>query len=117
MQVTGTCIIQQDGMSLRSKDGAKLAMGGKERTAVYADGLLLGPSEKPIASTVTATLAHTADSDLISINDAKNVTLTFLCDTGKRYVVRGAFCTKPCELTGGEGEVEVEFMGQPAAEV
>lgn len=115
-QVTGTLILIMDGQSLRTQDGAKLELGGKERTEQYADGVLLGFSEKPVAASVTATMKHTSDTDLQKIADAKNVTLVLIADTGKRYTVRGAFSTKPPTLTGGEGEVEVEFKGQPAIE-
>ena len=116
MNVTGVCILRMDGLSLRSKEGAKLSYGGKERTPQYADGVLVGPSAKPVAATVTASLVHCSDSDLQAIADAENVTILFETDTGKKYTVRAAFSTKPPELTGGEGEVAVEFAGQPAFE-
>lgn len=115
--VTGTSIIQMDGLSLSSKEGeASLDFGGKERTAVYADGVLLGPSEKTVAATVSSTLAHQSTTDMVKLSNAKNVTITFITDTGKRYVVRGAFATKPAKLSGSEGDVEIEFMGQPAVD-
>jgi len=113
--VTGTSIIQMDALSLQSKDGeASIEFGGKERTAVYADGTLLGPAEKAVAATVSSTLAHTSQTDMAKLSNAKNVTITVITDTGKRYVVRNAFATKPAKLSGSEGDVEVEFMGQPA---
>jgi len=116
--VTGTLILQMEGLSLQSKEGtASLDFGGKERSPVYADGGLLGPSEKSVAATVSGTLAHTATTDVDKINAAKNVTLTVIADTGKRYVVRNAFTTKPCKLSGDSGDLEVEFMGQAAQTV
>lgn len=116
--VTGTSYIQMDGFMLESKDGqASLDFGGVERAPVYANKRLLGPAEKAVACTVGSTLAHTAITDVAKINNAKNVTITFITDTGKRYVVRNAFCTKPCKLAASDnGDLEVEFMGQPAVE-
>ena len=113
-QVTGVAIVRVDGASLRSKEGAKLVFGGFERTPVYADGVLIGFSAKPTAAMVTATLAHTSSSDLAAIRDTVDATILFETDTGTTYTIRGAFCTKPPELTGGEGDVAVEYAGQPA---
>jgi hypothetical protein len=112
--VTGTVIIRLDGTSIRSKAGAKLNMGGEERVPVYADGVLIGFSAKPMAAVVTATLAHTSTSDLAALRDTTDSSLLFETDTGVRFSIRGAFLTKPPELTGGEGDVAVEFTGQPA---
>jgi hypothetical protein len=116
MRVTGTVLIRMNGRSLRSKPGATLSMGGFERTDQYADHELLGYSQKPIASSITATLAHTIQTDLQAIMDAVSVTLVFETDTGKKYTIRNAFCTKPPELSGDEGGVAIEFKGPPAIE-
>lgn len=113
-RVTGTCIVRINGRSIRSKDGAKLDMGGEDRTPQYADGRLIGFSSKPRAAMVTATLAHTSSSDLAAIRDTVDATIVFESDTGVRYTVRGGFATRPPELTGGEGDVSVEFAGDPA---
>lgn len=114
--VTGTVIIRIDGASIRSKAGAKLTMGGEERTPVYADGQLIGYSTKPVGAMVTATLAHTSTSDLAALRDITDSSLIFETDTGVRFSIRGAFLTKPPELTGGEGDVAVEFCGQPSVQ-
>jgi hypothetical protein len=115
-QVTGTIIVRLDGVSLRSDAKATMSLGGKERKSRYADHGLVGFSETPIAASIKATLLHTADTDLQLIADARNVTLMFETDTGKRYTIRGAYSIKPPELTGSEGEVSVEFEGQAAVE-
>jgi len=112
VQVTGTCVIRMNGRSLRSETGATMHLGGKERTARYADHDLLGYSQKPIAAVVSGNLAHTAQTDLQAIADATDVTIIFETDTGVRYTMRNAFSTKPPELTGGEGQVSFEFNGK-----
>lgn len=116
-QVTGVCIIKMDGAALRTKEGATLNFGGNERTPVYADGVLTGFANKPMAATVSGTLAHTANTDVEGLRNAENVTLVFECDTGVSYLVNEAFLTTPPELTGGEGDMTVEFAGQPATQV
>lgn len=115
-KVSGTCIVRIDGRSIRSKAGAKLSLGGFERTAVYADGALIGFSEKPIASQITATLAHTSSTDLAALNETVDASGIFETDTGVRFSIRGLTLTKPPEITGGEGDATVEFMGQPAVQ-
>lgn len=115
-KVTGTCIIRIDGRSIRSKAGAKLSLGGVERTPVYADGQLIGFSEKPVASQLTATLAHTSQTDLAALNETNDAAGRFETDTGVVFNIQGLTLTKPAEITGGEGDATVEFMGKPAVQ-
>lgn len=114
--VTGTVVLRIDGVSIRSKQGAKLMLGGFNRKAQYADGALIGYSQEPIASEITATLAHTNASNLDALNNVTDSTILFDCDSGVQYQVNGAFSTKPPEVTGGDGDVAVTYMGQPAVQ-
>jgi len=116
LKFSGTCVIRMDGLSLAAKEKAKIEIGGKERTAVVADHDVQGYTEKPVPAKVSATIAHTASSDLIAIANATNVTIDFETDTGVTYTVAGAWCSKPPELTGGEGDCDVEFMGRAAVQ-
>jgi len=113
-QVTGVVILRMDGLALRSKEKATLEMGGSEQTEVFADGELIGYSSKPVAAKVTATLAHTAESDVAAINNARNVSIEFACDSGVSFLIANAFSCKPPKLSGGEGDLEVEFAGKAA---
>lgn len=115
-QVSGTIVVKMNGRSLRSDAKSTMSLGGKERDAKYADHDLLGFCEKPIAASLKGTLYHTAESDLQGLADARNVTITFETDTGRVYTIRNAFSTKPPELTGGDGEISIEFMGHAAIE-
>lgn len=114
-QVTGVVYIKVDGELLRSKEGAKINLGGKERT-MQTGHSVYGYSEKVVPSMVEFTLAHTAADDLLDIQDKVDSTLEFETDTGITYIVNNAVCTKPAELTGGEGDVSLEFSGDPAEE-
>lgn len=111
-RVTGVAIIKVDGVSVRTKNGAKLSLGGVRREAVYADGRLIGFSEEPVASDLTATLAHTALSDPDALNALSDSTILFETDSGVIYAINGAASVEPPDLTAGE--INVHFMGQPA---
>lgn len=113
-RVTGTVVIQADGLTLRTKEGASLDKGGKTREPEYASGQLIGFVEAPQGAVVTATLAHTADSDLDLLANGTSVTLIFQCDSGPQYVVRDAFLTAPPVVTANGGGVSVSWTGQPA---
>lgn len=112
-QVTGIVFVKIDGELVRSKEGAKLTLGGKERTAQVGHSVY-GFSERVVPSQVEFTIAHTAGFDLIGTQDKINSTLEFETDTGDIYIVRDAFATRPADLTGGEGDATFEFQGQPA---
>ena len=115
-KVTGVVVIQWDGTSLRTKEGATLSIGGKNREPEYASGQLIGFVEAPVGSTVSATLSHTAASDLRGLANGDSVTLIFQCDSGPQYVIRNAFLTEPPELAANGGGVTVNWTGQPADE-
>lgn len=114
-QITGIVFIKVNGQLLRSKEGAKLNFGGKERTAVTGFEVY-GYAEKVVPATVECTLAHDSDTNVEELRDIVGATLEFETDTGKTYLVKNAFVTKPPELTGGEGELSLEFSGEPAIE-
>jgi len=114
-QVTGIVKVYLNGDLQRSKEGASLSFGGKERTAIMGY-TLHGFAEKAVASELEFTLAHMADTDLIAINDLVDATLRFETDTGPVFLVTNAFTTAPVKLTGGEGDAEVTMQGDPAVE-
>lgn len=116
-QVTGTVFVLIDGALLQSKPGASIEMGGFNRTAVMANGVVIGFSEEPVEATISATLAHTFGLKINSIRDFKDGTLVFTTDTGTIYVVSGAFASTTGTLTGGEGDYEVEFKGKATLQV
>lgn len=112
-KVTGIVYVKVDGALQRSKDGASLSLGGKERTPIVAQGRV-HYVERIVPSECEFTLAHVAGDDLIGLHDKIDPTLEFLTDTGDTYVVRDAFSTTPPKITGGEGDVPFVFNGAPA---
>lgn len=115
MQITGIVYVHLNGSLLRSKEGATLMTGGKERTAQVGHKLF-GYSEKIVPAEVSLTIAHTADTSIAELNGYTEGTLVFECDTGVSYLIASAFTTKPVELTAGEGDLTLEMQGDPAIE-
>ncbi len=114
-QVTGIVKVYLNGSLQRSKEGAKLVLGGYERTAAVGHSVY-GFSQKKVPAMVEFTLAHTADTDLIELANMVEATVKFETDTGQSFMVANAFTTKPPEITGGEGDVAMEMSGDPAVE-
>lgn len=114
MSVTGIVKIKINGSTQLSKEGAKLTFGGMERSPVMWAGGLAGFVEKPQPATITCTIVHRADTDTDALNDLKNATVEFECDTGVTYVVTEAFRSKLLELAGGEGDLTLEIIGNAA---
>ena len=114
-QVTGIVKVFVNGQLQRSKEGAELDLGGKERTAQVGHSVY-GYSEKVVPGQVTFALSHMADTDIVALNETVDATVRFECDTGVTYMVGNAFVTKAIKLKGGDGEVSVEMQGDPAVE-
>lgn len=113
-QVTGIVKVYIDGALLRSKQGAKLKLGGKKREAVVGHSVY-GFSEEVEPSELDCTIAHTADFDALAIGEATNATLRFECDSGVTYLVRNAFTTESLEVSSG-GDTSLKMMGEPAVQ-
>lgn len=101
-QVTGRVFVNVNGARIRSKPGAKLNMGGTERTAEVSDAGVDGYSEKIVPPRVECQVNHTADVNLDDFRNFRTGTVTFETDTGSVFTLRDAWCAKPPELTGGD---------------
>jgi len=114
-KVVGIVKVYIDGKLQRSKEGAKISLGGKERT-MHTGHSVYGHSEKVVPSMVEFTIANTVDDDLIRLGNLTDSTVRFVTDVGRSYVCTGMVVTKVIELTGGDGEVTIEMQGNPADE-
>lgn len=113
-QIVGIVKVHIDNEIQRSNEGAKLSLGGFERTMVTGHSVY-GFTQKVVPSMVEFTISHTADDDLIALSKNVNSTVRFETDVaGVSYVCTGMVVTKVLELTGGSGEVTVEMQGNPA---
>jgi hypothetical protein len=115
-QVTGTVILRRNGEVLRSKEGAELTLGGKERTLIKGHSVY-GYSEKVAEGMIKCTIAHVGGDDIIGWSNTVDGTLEFETDTGDTYLLANAVCTNVVTLKGGEGDVELEFGGDPAVKI
>lgn len=111
-KLSGQAKVLADGLSFRMKE-AEIDIGGHEREMQMADFAIAGYTEKPVPAVVTGTGVHDSQTDLIKAREITNATIVFVTDTGVKYTVRGAVCSKSIKLKSA-GEVDYEFTGQPA---
>ncbi len=109
---TGRVTIKLDGTPLRSKPGASLQVGGVQREADADDQGQVYYRETIVPAEIVATMVHVADTDLLALRDFTEGVAEYICDTGRTYVVRGAFTTELGTLENGE--VQISLSGQPA---
>ena len=118
-RITGRIQILVNGNMLLNKAGAKamgLGLSGLpnfELKEVMGDGGIHGYTEEPIVARCEVTIT---DRDDISINDLAAIredgTVIFRsADSGKAYTMNNATCTRNLELTGGEGETTLVYVG------
>jgi hypothetical protein len=115
-QLNGIIFIKLDGGLVQSLPGAKLNLGGYERTLITGHSVY-GYTQKLVPSSGTFELAAGAGTDLLGMQNKVNATLEFQADAGDTYIVRNAVCTKPTELADGEGKSPYEFQGPPAEKI
>jgi hypothetical protein len=112
VQATGRVQIKTDGRLLRSRAGASLQTGGTIRAPLTTDSADVYFTEDTQPSSVTATLVHVAEDDIVSLRSLRDFTLTFETDTGAGWSIANAFVTEVGELSNGE--YTVTFAGPPA---
>lgn len=110
-QFAGRVYISVNGARLRSKSGAKLNIGGVERSPVETDLGTLGYTEKTKTSMVECTVVMAKDTDLTTLGAIVDSTLVFETDIGVSYVLKDAFITDPPDFAGGDGEIGLKFAG------
>jgi hypothetical protein len=110
-QFTGVATIRKDGVSMRSKEGATLEMGGFERSPVFGDGVFLGYRQKPKEARLKATFQHLNLTDVDDINDTVDSTMRFECDSGVTYIMRNAVSGMPPTLGDQDQGLSCEFFG------
>lgn len=110
--------IKTDGAMLATMPGAKLDLGGVERSPVVGGNVVLGYSEVIKPSMLTCEISLGQGTSLAELQGITAATVTYEADTGQTYVMRNAFVTKTLSVTAGEGgKVALEFSGDPAEEM
>lgn len=111
MQLTGRVFINVPPVGrLGSKEGAKLGFGNPSRTGVTGDTGVLGFTEKTEIPFVECTIAHHGKVSLKALADITEAQISFDTDTGKSYILGGAWCAKSLELDKGEVSLRFEAM-------
>ena len=114
----GKATIKIDGQVLESLPGARLDIGGHERTTVIGSNKVQGYYETPVQSQMECEVTVGQELRLASMRGWDNVTISFEVDTGQQYVVQGAWLTNTPEMTASEGgRVPLTFEGPPAEEM
>lgn len=115
----GKAYIKTDGTLLRSLDGAKLDLGGNYHTAVKGSHTVHGHTSKIKESMLECEIVLAQGDSLESIRNINDATVTFECDSGQTYVVRGAALAETLSITEGDdgGKIPVKLTGQPAEEM
>lgn len=114
----GKAFIKIDGKLLESLPGAKLDIGGHERTAVVGSNSVQGFFETPKQSKMECEITVGKDTRLADMRLWDAVTISFECDTGQMYVIQGAWMANTPEMTASEGgKVPLTFEGPPAEEM
>lgn len=109
-QVTGRAFISLNGVRLRSQPGATLNPGGFNRETKIGDVQIDGYSESIAAPSVECTIHHKADTSLTELANMRDVPLTFETDTGKVFLLRGAWCANPPSLSSGNVPLRFEAL-------
>jgi hypothetical protein len=117
-KLLGKFIIKADGKQLRTMPGAKLDIGGSERTTVIGNNQVEGNFETPKPSRVECEVPLGKGVSLAEMRAWDEVTISCECDTGQQYVIQGAWLTNTPEMTASEGgRVPLIFEGPPAEEM
>lgn len=113
----GTAYIKVDGDLLETMPGAKLSLGGEDRTPVMNFGVMVGYTFKTEHSELTCTLSLRRGFSLQKLQEIRDATVTFEADTGHRYAMNSAFCSKVISVTAQDGgSIQLVFCGEPAEE-
>lgn len=111
MQITGAATVRVDGEELLTEVGGTFNPGGFEREAQMGARGVQGFKQTPVAPSITVTVRHTEDTDLVRLSNITDGTVLFETDTGQSWLMRRAFVTEPPELNAGEGTFDLNFSG------
>lgn len=116
-QLTGRATITWNGQTLDTKNGASLDPGGITRETQTGDQSIHF-SEALRPAMVKCEVNWTPDLSLRALNDIRDATIQFSCDTGALYVIRQAWRTGELEAKAAkDGGISITFEGPEAEEV
>ncbi len=94
------------------KEGAEFGMGNLKRETVLGDDGVLGYSEQySDAPYIKCTIIHAKDTDEKAIADFVDEDITLETNTGRAYILKGAWTVDPLTIAVKDGQLEVLFNG------
>lgn len=114
-QYTGIAYILMNGKELPTLEGATLTPGGKIRTPLVGSRVY-GFQEAPKEAGLSCTIPQRDGVSLFAIKNAVDVTISFECDTGEKFLLANAWCDGQCTLTG-KGEIAAQFNAVECKEI
>lgn len=113
--ITGKVQLKVDGAIIQSENDAELDPGGETYESKVIQGTTHRMSTQDAPSIVSFKLAMTEKTDVTEVSRWKDKTLTFIADTGQRYLIRDAFVVG--RVKHMRESADVEMHGQPAERV
>ncbi|NVF15011.1 phage tail tube protein [Vreelandella maris] len=110
-QLTGKATVKVDGSEMLTDVDSTLNVGGVSREFMTGPNGVQGYRETYEAPSLSSTVRHTADTDLIALGRIKGATVLFTTDTNDTYVLRRAAVTETVELSGGNIRLNWGGMG------
>lgn len=113
----GRVTITINGQQQTSQPGAGLKLGGIKRNEQNNDFETFF-TEEIVNAEVTFQMPLGPGISLDAYRQMDDVTLTFTCDTGQRFILTQAWCADVLEVKGGSpGLVDLRFASPPAKEL
>lgn len=111
--VTGRLTLRVNGQVMPTKPGLKVqGIGGVERTPIEGENGIHGYSTKKVPAVVEGAITDMGDLTLTDLANATDVTVTVEGENKKTYTMESAVCAGALELTSGEGEVSIKYIGK-----
>lgn len=101
-KLTGRVAISLNGKRYDSKPGASLRLAGVTRNPVVADAGVVGYTEEPTAAECSFTIPHSAGVSVTEVAAMTDADLAFKTDTGKTFMLKGAWCAEMPTLASGD---------------
>lgn len=116
--VGGLYTMYVDGVEFALKGDPEYDIGGDKRTVIRGvDGKMHGTKLEKVGSSISGTTTDTSELDIAALRSTKGATITLNCPNGKVVSFPNCVFTGDPKVSGAEGEVSFEFMGDVATEI
>lgn len=116
--VGGLYTMYVNGVEFALKGDPEYDIGGDKRTVIRGvDGKMHGTKLEKVGSSISGTTTNTSELDIAALRSTKGATITLNCPNGKVVSFPNCVFTGDPKVSGAEGEVSFEFMGDVATEI